>query len=55
MKQLKREVSYTFEETKRGGRVRIASNNSDAIKAIHDFLRFQITEHKAGDFIEVVK
>jgi hypothetical protein len=55
MKQLKAEITYKFEETRRGGRVRIASNNPDAIKAIHDFLRFQITEHKTGDPLEVVK
>ncbi len=55
MKQLKAEISYKFEETRRGGRVRIASNNPDAIKAIHDFLSFQIKEHKTGDPLEVVK
>lgn len=55
MKQLKGEISYRFEETKRGGRVRIASNNADAIKAIHDFLSFQIKEHRTGDPLEVVK
>ena len=55
MKQLKAEITYTFEETKRGGRVRIVSNNPDAIKAIHDFLIFQITEHKTGDPLEVFK
>ena len=55
MKQLKAEISYKFEQTRRGGRVRIASNNADAIKAIHDFLSFQIKEHMTGDPLEVVK
>jgi len=55
MKQLKAEISYRFEQTRRGGRVRIASTNADAIKAIHDFLSFQIKEHMTGDAAEVVK
>ena len=55
MKRLKSEISYKFEETSRGGRVRIASNNAEAITAIHDFLTFQIKEHKTGDPLKVVK
>ncbi|MEP7340159.1 MAG: hypothetical protein ABI977_20670 [Acidobacteriota bacterium] len=53
MKQLKAEIKYEFEETERGGRVRIATGNADAIKAIHEFLRFQIEDHKTGDSKEV--
>ena len=55
MKRLKAEISYRFEQTRRGGRVRITSSNADAIKAIHDFLSFQIKEHMTGDPLEVVK
>ena len=55
MKQLKAEITYEYEETKRGGRIRISSTNAEAIKAIHEFLRFQIKEHKTGDPLEVVK
>jgi hypothetical protein len=55
MKQLKADISYKFEQTRRGGRVRIASSNADAIKAIHDFLSFQIKEHRTGDPLEIVK
>ena len=55
MKQLKGEINYKFEEIKRGGRVRISSNNADAIKAIHDFLNFQIKEHRTGDPLKVVE
>jgi hypothetical protein len=53
MKQLKAEIRYQFEETERGGRVRITTVNADAIKAIHEFLRFQIEDHKTGDPKEV--
>jgi len=55
MKQLRADISYKFEQTRRGGRVRIASSNADAIKAIHDFLIFQIKEHRTGDPLEIVK
>lgn len=49
MKELKKEISYKYEEMERGGRVILSSQNSDAISAIHDFLRFQIEDHKTGD------
>src|SRR5262245_26345825 len=49
MKRLKIEIEYKFEELERGGRVRISTSDSEALKAIHDFLRFQIKDHKTGD------
>lgn len=53
MQRLKAEIKYTFEETERGGRVRITSNNPEAVQAIYEFLRFQIREHQTGDSLEV--
>jgi hypothetical protein len=53
MKQLKKEIRYTFEESAGGGRVVISSSDKDAVAAIHNFLRFQIEEHKTGDATEV--
>ena len=52
MKLMKTVIHYTYEETPMGGRVRIKSEDPVAIAAIHDFLRFQITEHKTGDSLE---
>jgi hypothetical protein len=49
MRSLKAEIKYEFEELERGGRVRISTNNSGAVKAIHEFLRFQIKDHQTGD------
>jgi hypothetical protein len=49
MKLLKDQIGYTYEEIAAGGRVRIASKDEIAVAAIHDFLRFQITEHHTGD------
>lgn len=53
MKQLQKEIKYTFEESANGGRVVISSANRDAIAAIQNFLRFQVEEHKTGDTTEV--
>jgi len=55
MKWLKAEIEYVFEEKEGGGLVRISTGNADAIKAIHDFLRFQIKDHQTGDSLEVGK
>lgn len=53
MKRLKSEIRYAFEPTERGGRVVISTKNRQALAAIHDFLRFQIDEHRTGDSVEV--
>jgi hypothetical protein len=53
MKRLKAQIQYKFEETDTGGRVLIHSDNTKAIDAIHDFLRFQIREHHTGDSLKV--
>ena len=49
MKEKRAEISYSFEELPAGGRVRIKPANPDALKAIHEFLRFQIGDHHTGD------
>jgi len=55
MQELKDEIKYDFEETDRGAAVRISTKNPKALSAIHDFLRFQIKEHKTGDSLSVGK
>lgn len=42
-------LSFTFEAIDRGGHVRITGKTPEAIAAVHEFLRFQITDHKTGD------
>ena len=49
MKRLAHEIEYKFRETDRGGEVAITSKSTEAVQAIHDFLVFQIREHKTGD------
>jgi len=53
MQKLKSDIQYKFEETEQGARIRISTNSPEALHAIHDFLRFQITEHKTGDSLDV--
>lgn len=49
MSRLKAEIVYAYEETERGGRVRITAKSAEALAAVHDFLRFQIEDHRTGD------
>ena len=53
MKKLKDQIKYKYEPAENGGRVVISSANAEAVRAIHEFLKFQITEHKTGDALEV--
>ena len=49
MQRLKGAIAYRYEELPAGGRVRIATADAEALAAVHEFLRYQITEHKTGD------
>lgn len=53
MTKLKDQIYYKYEPAENGGRVVISSANAEAVAAIHEFLKFQITEHKTGDALEV--
>jgi len=47
--RLKDRITYRYEETSTGGRVRIATRDTDARAAVHAFLHFQIEDHGTGD------
>jgi len=53
MKEKHAEISYSYEEMPAGGRVRIKTKDPDALKAVHDFLRFQIADHHTGDTSDI--
>jgi hypothetical protein len=53
MTKLKGQIQYRYEEIDHGGRVIISTKNANAVEAVHDFLRFQITEHKTGDALQI--
>ena len=49
MKRLAKQIHYDPHNTEEGGEVIISSSSAEAIRAIHDFLLFQIRAHKTGD------
>ena len=49
MKAKQPAITYVFAPITGGGRVRISSKDPDALKAIHEFLIFQIEDHRTGD------
>jgi hypothetical protein len=53
MAKLKDQIKYRYEKAENGGRVVISSSNAEAVRAIHEFLKFQIKEHETGDALDV--
>jgi len=53
--RLKSEVKYTYASTSAGARIEILTTNEQAVQAVHDFLRFQISEHRTGDMNAIVR
>jgi hypothetical protein len=49
MEKLHREIHYQYQQTDSGAKIMIGTNNPKALKAVHEFLRFQIAEHQTGD------
>ena len=46
-------ITYRYEERAAGAAVRIETDDAHTLVAIHDFLRYQIMEHKTGDPLTV--
>jgi hypothetical protein len=49
MARLRDAIRYRYEPTDRGGQITIDTSNREARRAIHDFLRFQIRDHRTED------
>src|SRR5882672_2854578 len=49
MKAKKDAIRYVFEQSDRGGSVRIQTSDAKALRAVHEFLRLQISDHRTGD------
>jgi hypothetical protein len=45
-------IEYRYVETASGGRIDMVTNDDTALKALHEFLRFQIRDHGTGDTME---
>jgi hypothetical protein len=48
-------ITYQYVETPMGGRVDIMTTDKEAVAAVHDFLKYQIAEHKTGDRLTTSK
>ena len=55
MAALKNRIHFAYVETPVGGRLDIFTSDKAALAAVHDFMRFQITDHKTGDPLTVTK
>ena len=53
MKRLRTKISYRAENAPLGARVVIRTGDPEALAAVHDFLRFQIADHRTGDSPQV--
>jgi hypothetical protein len=49
MKENRSQISYSLEEIAAGATVQIRTVDPGSLKAIHEFLRFQISDHHTGD------
>ena len=48
-------ITYSYGDVANGGAVRIRTRDREALQAVHDFLRYQITEHHTGDPLALKK
>ena len=46
-------MTYRYAETAGGGRVDIVTTDPAALAALHEFLRYQIREHRTGDVLTI--
>lgn len=53
MREREDKTTYTYESIENGGKVLIHTNDPPALEAVHEYLRYQIREHKTGDPIAV--
>lgn len=54
LQRLKQKITYRFVVTDRGGSVLITTSDPEALKAVHEFLKFQISDHQTGDSTAVI-
>jgi hypothetical protein len=55
MAELKSRIRFVYVETPRGGRLDIFTSDASALAAVHEFMRFQIADHRTGDSTAVTK
>jgi hypothetical protein len=55
MAAAKDRIRFVYVETPQGGRLDLITTDPVAVHAIHEFMRFQISDHKTGDTTAVTK
>jgi hypothetical protein len=53
MTKLRDQIRYQFQKMPRGAKIQIVTANAEALDAVHEFLRFQISDHQTGDSPDV--
>jgi hypothetical protein len=53
MSRLKGDLHWELQQTDQGARIVITADTKAAREAVHEFLRFQIADHKTGDCTSV--
>ena len=54
MTRLKEFIKYEYSDTEHGARIRLVTDNLQAVDAIHAFLLFQIVDHHTGDNAAII-
>lgn len=49
LREKRSEVRWRYEDLPSGGRVVASTKDKEALAALHEFLRFQIADHRTGD------
>ena len=55
MKRMRNAIEYKLETTEKGARIHIITKDAEALRAVHEFLRFQIADHQTGDTTDITK
>ena len=55
MSQLREKINYRCEKIDGGARIQISTGDAKALDAIHEFLRFQISDHGTGDSTKIAQ
>jgi hypothetical protein len=55
MKARRASIEYRFDEVPRGGKVVVRTSDETAKSALHEFLRFQIRQHRTGDPLQPIR
>jgi hypothetical protein len=53
MKEKHAHIRYTYIPTQNGAKVRIVTHDAAGLEAVHEFLKFQIEDHRTGDSKEI--